>query len=62
MKSDRMSKRIVVGGGVADGATCAVRARRLDEEAQIIIFERGEHVSFANGGLPHFMGGEITER
>jgi len=57
-----VSKTIVIVGGVAGGATCAVRARRLDEEAEIIMFERGEHVSFANCGLPYFIGGEIADR
>ncbi|MCC2592617.1 FAD-dependent oxidoreductase [Tessaracoccus sp. OS52] len=53
-------KRIVVVGGVAGGMSFAARARRLDEEADIIILERGQHVSFANCGLPYFVGGEIT--
>ncbi len=52
--------RLVVLGGVAGGMSCAARARRLDESAEIIVFERGEHVSFANCGLPYFVGGEIT--
>ena len=55
-------KRVVIIGGVAGGASAAARARRLSEEAEIIIFERGQHVSFANCGLPYFVGGEITER
>ncbi len=54
--------RIVIVGGVAAGMSAAARARRLDETAEIIVFERGEHVSFANCGLPYFVGGEITER
>ena len=54
--------KIVVVGGVAAGASVAARARRLDEDAEIIILERGHHVSFANCGLPYFVGGEITER
>lgn len=53
--------RIVVVGGVAAGMSAAARARRLDEDAQIIVLERGEHVSFANCGLPYFVGGEIVE-
>jgi len=57
-----MPRTIVVVGGVAGGATFAARARRLDEEAEIIMFERGEHISFANCGLPYFIGGEIAER
>ncbi len=53
------AKRIVIVGGVAGGASAAARARRLSEEAEIIIFERGPHVSFANCGLPYYVGGEI---
>lgn len=53
--------RIVVVGGVAGGMSCAARARRLDESAEIIVMERGEHVSFANCGLPYHVGGEIVE-
>ncbi len=55
------SKRIVIVGGVAGGASAAARARRLSEEAEIIVFERGPHVSFANCGLPYYVGGEIQE-
>ncbi len=54
-------RRIVVVGGVAGGMSCAARARRLDEFAEIIVLERGEHVSFANCGLPYYVGGEITD-
>ncbi|NLT26024.1 MAG: FAD-dependent oxidoreductase [Microbacteriaceae bacterium] len=54
--------RIVVVGGVAGGMSCAARARRLDEQAEIIVLERGEHVSFANCGLPYYVGGEIADR
>lgn len=54
--------RIVVVGGVAAGMSAAARARRLDENAEIIILERGEHVSFANCGLPYYVGGEITSQ
>lgn len=54
--------KIVIIGGVAGGASAAARARRLNEDAQIIMFERGEFVSFANCGLPYHVGGEITER
>ncbi len=53
--------RILIVGGVAGGASCATRARRLSEEAEIIIFERGPYVSFANCGLPYYMGGVIAE-
>jgi NADPH-dependent 2,4-dienoyl-CoA reductase/sulfur reductase-like enzyme/rhodanese-related sulfurtransferase len=52
-------KRILVVGGVAGGASAAARARRNDEAAEIIIYERGPHVSFANCGLPYFVGGVI---
>ena len=55
-------KRIVIVGGVAGGASAAARARRLSEDAQITIFERGEYISFANCGLPYYIGGEIAER
>ena len=53
--------KIVIVGGVAGGATCAARARRLSEKAEIIIFERGPYVSFANCGLPYYVGDVITE-
>jgi len=56
-----MSK-IVIIGGVAGGATAAARLRRLDERAQILMLERGEHISFANCGLPYHIGGAIAER
>ncbi|WP_026970264.1 FAD-dependent oxidoreductase [Aliagarivorans marinus] len=54
--------KIVIVGGVAGGASAAARARRLSEDAQIIMFERGEHVSFANCGLPYHIGGDIQDR
>ncbi len=54
--------RILIVGGVAGGASAAARARRLSEDAEIIIFERTEHVSFANCGLPYHVGGVIKER
>lgn len=53
--------RIVVVGGVAGGMSCAARARRLDESAEIVVLERGEQVSFANCGLPYHVGGEIDD-
>lgn len=56
------SKRLVIVGGVAGGASAAARARRLCEQCEIIVFERGPHVSFANCGLPYFVGGEIVEQ
>jgi NADPH-dependent 2,4-dienoyl-CoA reductase/sulfur reductase-like enzyme/rhodanese-related sulfurtransferase len=52
--------KVVIIGAVAGGATAAARLRRLNEEAKIIIFDRGPHVSFANCGLPYFVGGEIA--
>ncbi len=55
-------KRLVIVGGVAAGASCAARARRLDESARITLIERGPDVSFANCGLPYFIGGEIKQR
>lgn len=54
--------RILIVGGVAGGASAAARARRLSEEAEIILFERGEHISFANCGLPYHIGGIIPDR
>ena len=54
--------KLVVIGGVAAGASCAARARRLSESAQITVLERGPDVSFANCGLPHHIGGEIQLR
>lgn len=54
--------KIVIVGGVAGGASAAARARRLGEEARIVLFERGPDVSFANCGLPYYIGGEIAER
>ncbi len=54
--------RIVVVGGVAAGMSCAARARRLDEFADIVVFERAQHVSFANCGLPYHIGEVIAER
>jgi NADPH-dependent 2,4-dienoyl-CoA reductase/sulfur reductase-like enzyme/rhodanese-related sulfurtransferase len=56
------TKRLVIVGGVAAGASCAARARRLDESARITLIERGPDVSFANCGLPYFIGGEIKQR
>ena len=54
--------KTIIIGGVASGASAAARLRRLDENAEIIILERGEFISFANCGLPYFIGGEITDR
>lgn len=57
-----MSKRVVIIGGVAGGASAAARLRRLDENMEIIMFERGEYISFANCGLPYYIGNTIKER
>jgi NADPH-dependent 2,4-dienoyl-CoA reductase/sulfur reductase-like enzyme/rhodanese-related sulfurtransferase len=54
--------KLLIVGGVAGGASAATRARRLSEDAQIILFERGPDVSFANCGLPYYLGGEIAVR
>lgn len=57
-----MSKKILIIGGVAGGATTAARLRRNDEHAEIIMFERGPYISFANCGLPYHIGGSIEDR
>lgn len=57
-----MSKKIIIVGGVAGGASTAARLRRLDENAEIIMFEKGEYISFANCGLPYYIGEIIKER
>ncbi|WP_137875933.1 FAD-dependent oxidoreductase [Rhodococcus sp. Q] len=54
--------KVVIVGGVAGGMSAATRLRRLNEDAQIVVFERGAHVSFANCGLPYYAGGVIGER
>ncbi len=54
-------KRVLIVGGVAGGATCAARLRRLDEGAEIIVLERGPYVSFANCGLPYYVGNVIND-
>ena len=59
-KEHSKKPRILIVGGVAGGASCAARARRLSENAEIIMFERGPYVSFANCGLPYFVGDVIT--
>jgi CoA-disulfide reductase len=55
-------KKIIVVGGVAGGATAAARLRRMDETSHILLFERGEYISFANCGLPYYIGETIKER
>lgn len=54
--------KVVIIGGVAGGASAAARLRRLNEQAKIIVVERGPYVSFANCGLPYYIGGEIRDR
>lgn len=54
--------KYLIIGGVAGGATAAARLRRIDEKAEIILFEKGEHISYANCGLPYYIGGVIQDR
>ena len=54
--------KYIIIGGVAGGATTAARLRRIDEASEIILFERGEYISYANCGLPYYIGGTISER
>ncbi|HNX43457.1 MAG TPA: FAD-dependent oxidoreductase [Bacteroidales bacterium] len=54
--------RYLIIGGVAGGASTAARLRRLDEKSEIVLFERGEYISYANCGLPYYIGGAISER
>ena len=57
-----MGRKILIVGGVAGGASAAARLRRLDETAEIVMLEKGEYISFANCGLPYYIGGEIKEK
>jgi NADPH-dependent 2,4-dienoyl-CoA reductase/sulfur reductase-like enzyme/rhodanese-related sulfurtransferase len=57
-----MTKRIVIVGGVAAGASAAAKARRTNKDAEIVMFEQGPYMSFANCGLPYYIGGEIPAR
>ncbi|NOR15562.1 MAG: pyridine nucleotide-disulfide oxidoreductase, partial [Candidatus Aminicenantes bacterium] len=57
-----MSKRLVIVGGVAGGASAAAKARRTNEDIEIVMFESGPYMSFANCGLPYYVGGEIDSR
>ncbi|WP_295012624.1 FAD-dependent oxidoreductase [uncultured Microbacterium sp.] len=57
-----MGKKIVIVGGVAGGMSAATRLRRLDETAEIVVFEQGPYVSYANCGLPYYVGGVIADR
>jgi NADPH-dependent 2,4-dienoyl-CoA reductase/sulfur reductase-like enzyme/rhodanese-related sulfurtransferase len=58
----KAGRRILIVGGVAGGASAAARARRVDESAEIHVFERGQYISFANCGLPYHIAGEIEDR
>ena len=62
MKVTPQPRRIIIVGGVAGGASAAAKARRVDENAEIHIFERGSYISFANCGLPYYIAGEIDDR
>ena len=53
--------KVIIVGGVAGGASCAARLRRLDEKAEILMVERGPYVSYANCGLPYHVGGVIEK-
>lgn len=53
--------KVIIVGGVAGGASCAARLRRLDEKAEIVVFERSGYISYANCGLPYYIGGAITD-
>ena len=54
-------KHLIIGG-VAGGATAAARIRRISEKDEIILFEKGEYISYANCGLPYYIGGTIADR
>ena len=54
--------KVIIVGGVAGGATAAARIRRLDEQADIVVFERSGYISYANCGLPYYIGGIIQDR
>ncbi len=56
-----MGKRILIVGGVTGGASAAARLRRLDESAEIVIFERGPHVSYSNCSLPYFLSRAVAD-
>lgn len=57
-----MGKRVLIVGGVAGGASAAARIRRLDADASITIFERGEHVSFSNCSLPYYLSRTVEDK
>ena len=60
--AENQKERLVIVGGVAAGATAAARARRMREDLEIILLERGPYISYANCGLPYFIGGDISDR
>ena len=62
MEVSVLQKRVIIVGGVAGGASAATRLRRLDEEMEIILVEKGEYISYANCGLPYYLGGVIPDR
>lgn len=62
MTTTKNKQKYMIVGGVAGGATAAARIRRLTEDAEIVLFEKGEHISYANCGLPYYIGGVIEER
>ena len=59
LKGKTAKMKVIIVGGVAGGASCAARLRRLDEKAEILMVERGPYVSYANCGLPYHVGGVI---
>ena len=61
LKGRKQARRVLIVGGVAGGASCAARLRRLDEAAEIVVFDRGPYVSFANCGLPYHVGNVIAD-
>ena len=54
--------KVIIVGGVAGGASCAARLRRLSEDAEIVLFERGENISYANCGLPYYLAASSGRR
>jgi NADPH-dependent 2,4-dienoyl-CoA reductase/sulfur reductase-like enzyme len=62
MMMENKKRRTLIIGGVAGGATAAARLRRRDNDREIIVFEKGEYISYANCGLPYYVGGVIKDR
>ena len=60
-QGEKAKLKVIIVGGVAGGASCAARLRRLDENAEILMVERGPYVSYANCGLPYHVGGTIEQ-